>query len=125
MLAKLFWLWLGGGIGTICRYWLATKLYFRFQESVFPYGTLGVNLLGCFFIGLLVEILDKQGAPPHIRLFLITGLLGGFTTFSAFGLETLNLIKQGALPAAFIYMMASVGLGLLAVWGGVQLAKPA
>ena len=88
----------------------------------FPLGTFLVNILGCFLIGVLSTVFDKQ--PPvanEIRLFFIVGILGGFTTFSSFGLETLNLLKKGSLFLAVSYLFASLLLGLFSVWMGMKL----
>lgn len=122
MIIKLLLLFLGGGIGTLGRYGLATVLNAQ-ATSTFPLGTLTVNVLGCLFIGLLDALLNQFHWGTEARLFLITGLLGGFTTFSTFGRETVFLAEQNHLWLAVVYIMLSVGLGLLAVVLGSQSGK--
>ena len=105
----------------MARY-LAGHLAQRLFGTSFPWGTLAVNISGCFLIGLACGLLQTEEASPP-RLFIIVGVLGGFTTFSAFGYETMDLLKEnGAGPAA-----ANVGLqiaaGLSAVWLGQALSK--
>lgn len=113
---------LGGGLGSICRYLLGSALLQASGQGRFPLGTLAVNVIGCLLAGLLAglvqrhELLDAQA-----RLFLFTGLLGGFTTFSAFGLETVQLLRQGQTATAALYAGASLACGLAAVWGGIKL----
>lgn len=119
---SLLWLWLGGGLGTLGRYLLSTHLHHWFGAH-FPFGTLGVNLLGCLLIGVLAEVCTKTSVHPDIRLCLITGVLGGFTTFSAFGLDAIDLLKQGAMASALAYIGSSVLLGIIAVWCGEWLVK--
>jgi CrcB protein len=105
---------LGGFAGSVARYGISI-LGTRFGSS-FPAGTLAVNLLGCLAVGGLLPFLEA--IPERGRLFLVTGFLGGFTTFSAFGLETQALVQRGQAGLAAAYVAASVGLGLGAVWLG-------
>jgi len=92
--------------------------------SVFPWGTLAVNAAGCFLIGVLATLADvRGGVAPGVRLFLVAGLLGGFTTFSTFGLETWRLVEDGRWPLAAANAVGSVALGLVAVIVGVVLAR--
>jgi len=114
---------LGGGIGAVMRYRMGLWLLPAAENARFPLGTLLVNLLGCFAVGLLwawAEHLDAWS--EEIRLALIIGLLGGFTTFSAFGLETVMMLKREALGMAAVYVVSSLILGGLAVWAGLALA---
>ena len=106
------WIAVAGGAGSLCRYvvWRAVTQ----PESAFPAGTLAVNILGCFCIGLLAKMVNHD----VLRLALITGFLGGFTTFSAFGLETLHLLRNGLIPTAVLYISASNIGGVLAAWAG-------
>jgi CrcB protein len=92
---RLLALALAGAIGTLARYWL-TGLVHRFGKETFPLGTLVVNLLGCFLIGIVMYLVrEHESLTPEMRVVLIVGLLGGFTTFSAFGYETLELLRGG------------------------------
>lgn len=113
---------LGGAIGAISRYCLGniiTKIY----GSIFPYGTFCINIIGCFLMGLLMTVIvDKGMLSPGWRLFLCVGVLGGFTTFSSFGYETLTLLQEGNLLYSILYAGGSVFLGVLAAFMGVMLA---
>jgi fluoride exporter len=109
---SMLWVFAAGGAGSLCRYllWMALTQ----PESRFPSGTLAVNLAGCFAIGFAGSLIGN----PDLRLAVITGFLGGFTTFSAFSLETLTLWRNGAAAAAVIYVLASNLGGLAAAWAG-------
>ncbi len=120
---KVAMIGLAGLAGTLCRYWLAGALGRRYGES-FPFGTLVVNVLGCFVIGALFFLFEERGtASETARAALMVGLLGGFTTFSSYGLQTFALLREGALAHAALYVVASNLLGLLTVWGGYALAR--
>jgi len=103
----------GGFLGAAARYGLGMAL--KPWTSSFPWHTLTINILGCFLIGLLTPLVGPQ--RPSWFIFVIPGILGGFTTFSAFGYETLKLAEAGRGVLAGVYVVASVGLGLAAVWG--------
>jgi CrcB protein len=110
---------LGGALGSVARYKLAGLILLQTPVWRFPLGTFVVNVLGCIVIGILAGLAIKYEAlQGDARLFLFTGVLGGFTTFSAFGLETFHLIRRGELAIAFGYVLASVAIGLLAVAAG-------
>lgn len=113
----------GGFAGAISRYLFGTFVQGVSRTNTFPYGTLTVNLVGCLLIGFLMglPVLHKS-LDAEVRLVLVTGFLGGFTTFSAFGHETIQLMQQGAGFRAAIYLLASVALGLAAVYGGRMIA---
>jgi fluoride exporter len=114
---------LGGFIGSILRYGL-TGLTQRWTDSEFPFGTLAVNLVGCFLIGILWSLVEyRQWLHPELRIFLTVGILGGFTTFSAFGYETFVLIRDGQYPWALANVAANVIFGIAAVIVGWTLAK--
>ena len=99
---------LGGGTGAICRYGLG-QLVGRWLGTGFPYATLIVNLLGALLIGAIVELLAlKMSLPPQLRFLLVTGFLGGFTTFSAFSLETALMLQRGDYLQAAVYCLVSV-----------------
>lgn len=114
---------LGGALGAVSRYLLSTWIYNR-NLQVLPYGTLVVNVLGCFLLGVFNTLaVEINVISPHIRMMISIGLLGSFTTFSTFSLETFNIIKENNLPVAFINIGLSVFLGLLAIWMGTVLAN--
>lgn len=112
----------GSFIGGVLRY-LLSRFIQTGISSAFPYGTLWVNLIGCLFIGIVFGWAEKTNMPEEWKLFLATGLLGGFTTFSAFSLETVNLFRNGQLWHAAIYITASLLLGLLATFAGLSLVR--
>jgi CrcB protein len=122
VLARLLLVGAGGFVGAALRYAVAL-LVLRSLPATFPYGTLVVNVTGCFAIGLLAASFDQRAAGLAPRLFWTTGVLGGYTTFSAFGYETLALLRQGDLAAAWLNAGGQVALGLLAVWAGLSLAR--
>jgi CrcB protein len=108
----------GGAIGALLRY-AAVQLAAAVHPHPFPIGTLVVNVAGSFTIGLLMaryQLLDSESA----RLFWVTGVLGGFTTFSAFSWDALQLLQRGAFAHAALYALASVGLSLVAVYAGYK-----
>ena len=110
---------LGGAAGSMLRYWLGGLVQERLGTAAFPMGTLAVNVAGCLAIGVLAFLIDSRGgASPEARALLLVGVLGGFTTFSAFGNETLNLIRDGEAALAGTNVVANVALGLVAVWLG-------
>lgn len=115
---------LGGAIGASLRY-LSGIAILRIAGASFPYGTLFVNVVGSFIMGLVIAWLAKRtgGASEELRLFLATGLLGGFTTFSAFSLDFANMWQRGDTTAAFTYVLASVFISILAVFAGLWLAR--
>lgn len=113
----------GGFLGSIARYGLAGLIH-RYAGASFPWGTLAVNVLGCFVIGAVLHlVLDRSALGPDARLFVAVGILGGFTTFSAFGWETLELLRNGQLGAALLNVAGNVVLGLGAVWLGRETLK--
>jgi len=113
------WLFLGGGLGAALRFAMALWVDGRLP-SAFPWGTLAVNGLGCLGIGILATLADEaELISPAGRLFLVSGLLGGFTTFSTFGMETWQLIEARSLGLAIGYAFFSVVLGMLGVVAGV------
>lgn len=114
---------IGGGIGSIFRY-LTTVVVSKYFQSNFTLATLLVNILGCLLIGLLIGFFDKQEIINHdIRLLLITGFCGGFTTFSAFASENFHLFQSGNSLAAYLNIGLSVFVGLFAVWLGINITK--
>jgi len=123
LVARIFSIGLAGFAGTLLRYWLSGVIAKRYGET-FPYGTLVVNLIGCFVIGFLFYLFyDRALGSPLIRTTLFIGLLGGFTTFSSYGLQTFTLVRDGELFLALVNVLASNVIGLALVWVGYSLAK--
>jgi CrcB protein len=119
----LLFVGIGGGLGSILRYVIQIFVG-RHVPIVFPLGTFLVNFSGCFLIGMLYSLLARHtGLGPEWRLFLITGICGGYTTFSTFSYDGLILLKQGANLSFLIYMIGTVVLGLLATYAGAALFK--
>ena len=112
----------GSFIGGILRYLLSQFIQTKFL-STFPFGTLGVNIIGCFFIGLVFGLSERGTMSQELRLFLVTGLIGGFTTFSAFSNETVGLLHDGQLWQAFAYIALSIVVGLVATFTGIAIIK--
>lgn len=109
----------GGFLGAILRYKLGGLILHHAKGVVFPLSTFCINISGCFLIGVIGSLYVKEVLHNReIELLLITGLLGGFTTFSAFGLETIYLLKRGNLVHAALYVGLSVAIGILGVWLG-------
>lgn len=114
---------MGGAAGSVCRY-LFGAMALRTIGAAFPWNTLGVNIIGSLAIGFLAEaIIRGVSAPLDLRLLLITGFLGGFTTFSAFSLDVWLLYERGEVMSAALYVAASVVLSLLATGAGIALAR--
>ena len=115
---------LGGFVGAAGRYGLSSVTQRWAGSPYFPVGTLLVNVLGCLLIGVLAGVGEARGPfTPASRVFLIAGLLGGFTTFSAFGFETIELLRTEQVGAALLNIGLQLGLGLAAVWGGMALGR--
>jgi CrcB protein len=112
----------GSFIGGVLRYSLSQFIQTKFL-SAFPFGTLGVNILGCFTIGLVFALSERTNMSPEVRLFLATGICGGFTTFSAFSNETFSLMRDGQFLYASAYITTSVLFGVLATFFGYSLLK--
>jgi len=116
---NIFLVGIGGALGSISRYLLGTWVQSISRSLDFPFGTLAVNLIGCFVIGFLAELAEARGAfTPESRAFMFIGILGGFTTFSSFGNDTINLFRDGNIFNALANIGSSVILGLALVWLG-------
>ena len=113
---------LGGAFGAVMRY-LCVEAITRVWGSGFPMGTMIVNLLGSFAMGLALIWFLEKSADARVSVFLITGVLGGFTTFSAFSADTLMLVERGKMLAASGYVAGSVGLSLMAVFAGAWIMR--
>ena len=113
-------IFVGAGCGGVLRYWISNITY-GFLGRQFPYGTLIVNVSGCFLMGLLFVLLLERfnGVGPQLRSLLLIGLLGGYTTFSSFSIETLNLFENGAPLTGLANILLSITLCLAATWLGV------
>lgn len=113
----------GGALGSVLRF-AATSLSARLLGHGFPYGTIFVNVLGSLAMGMLIEALARHfSISQEVRVFLITGVLGGFTTFSAFSLDVVTLIERGAVGPAVAYVLATVAIGILALFTGLYLVR--
>lgn len=120
---KILLIGLAGLVGTLSRYWLAGVVARRYGET-FPTATLLVNLLGCFLAGLLFYLLQERfRVSDSVQAVMMVGLLGGFTTFSAYGLQTFTMLRDGAFALAALYLLLSNAVGLLLVWAGYSIAK--
>jgi CrcB protein len=122
-MSNLIYIGLGGFIGSVSRFLLAGMTQRLAGDAWFPLGTLVVNVLGCFVIGLLGGLVEHRDLlNAELRLFLLVGVLGGFTTFSTFGYETLTLLREAQFFAAVGSVFLHVVLGLAAVWMGYSLS---
>jgi CrcB protein len=119
MMKSLLLVGVGGMIGSVLRY--LTVISFR--NETFPYGTLVVNVVGSLVIGIVAGFITKNIISPELRLFFATGVCGGFTTFSAFSAESLELLNQHKYGIAFIYILISFTLGITAAFCGWMLTK--
>jgi CrcB protein len=116
---RLLLVLVGGALGAAARYLVSTWMARRFG-TVFPWGTITVNIVGSFLIGLIATLADEAGAVgPSVRVFLVVGMLGGFTTFSSFSLETLRLLEQGDALRAGLNVLGNLAISGAAVVLGV------
>ena len=120
---QVLWVALGGSLGSAFRF-LGQKWVASFITHQFPYGTLFVNIAGCFLIGIFYGIsVRHQFFTPDLRLLLMSGFCGGFTTFSAFTLESMGLLSEQKWILFLLYLAASVGFGLVATFSGYFIAR--
>jgi len=120
---KTIFIAIAGLVGTLLRYWLAGFVARQYGER-FPWGTLIVNLVGCFLAGALYHLDEERLLiSPTLRTVILIGLLGGFTTFSSYGLQTFTLLRDGQIGLATINVAVSNVLGLLMVWTGYVLSR--
>ncbi len=113
---------LGSCLGGISRYFLSQLIQNKFL-STYPFGTMAVNIIGCFLIGIIFGLSERGNFTMLWRLFLVTGFLGGFTTFSSFSNETIALLRDGQIWHAFSYIIFSVAISLAATFSGISLIK--
>src|SRR6476620_11145888 len=112
-----------GLIGTLLRYWLSGLVARQYGET-FPWGTMAVNLVGCFLAGAVFYVTEERFLiSPTIRTIILIGFLGGFTTFSSYGLQTFTLLRDGEFGLATLNMAASNVFGLMMVWAGYASAR--
>ena len=121
-MTKIIYIAAGGAIGTVLRYSISGLTY-RFFSGVFPWGTLAVNLTGSLIIGLLWGFFEIENISSNVRNFIFIGILGGFTTFSTFALESLNLFRDGEVKLALTNILASNILGIVLVFLGFIIAR--
>ncbi len=120
---KYLFIGLGGFLGSIARFGLASFVQNR-TERLFPYGTMAVNIIGCFIIGLLMTLFQERIViGQNVRLFLIIGILGGFTTFSSLSYDTFALMKSGNLVSAGLNAGGSLFGCLIATWAGFYIGE--
>jgi CrcB protein len=113
----------GAGLGGLARYVAGTWIMAKYGGR-FPLGTFVINITGAFLIGVLMTLLTERFHPhPHWRLFLVVGILGGYTTFSSFEYETFQAVRDGERWLGLLYLMGSVALGYAGVWLGTLLAS--
>lgn len=115
----------GGAIGASLRFIVGRFCEVMWQSTKFPVATLFVNLVGCVLIGAMAGATLRDCTSPLLRVFIVTGILGGFTTFSAFGLETITLLKGGHVATSLLYIFVSVVGGCAGVLLGLLLTEPA
>lgn len=114
---------MGGGAGAVIRYWMSGAVQ-RVSDSVFPVGTMTVNILGCLLIGFLMSFFEERfQVDPVLRLFLTVGFLGGLTTYSTFSFETVALLKDGQMLYGFLNILITTSVCLLSVWIGSIIGK--
>lgn len=122
-MGRLFLIGFAGFIGTLGRYWLSGLVARRYGET-FPSGTLAVNLIGCFLVGILFCLLQERFLVNQtVRTIIMIGFLGGFTTFSSFGLQTFTLLQNGQFGLAALNVSLSNLIGLILVWAGYSIGK--
>ncbi|MBX9772202.1 MAG: fluoride efflux transporter CrcB [Candidatus Obscuribacterales bacterium] len=119
-----FLVFIGAGLGGVLRYWMSPAVQRLANGSAFPFGTFAVNMLGCLLIGFLGQLAETKGVfQGDTRAFVFIGIIGGYTTFSSFGFETFQLIRDGQIFLALANAAGQVVLGLFLIWVGWVLAR--
>ncbi|MEW6535660.1 MAG: fluoride efflux transporter CrcB [Candidatus Auribacterota bacterium] len=108
----------GGAIGAVTRFWISELIYQHFN-TIFPFGTLSVNLIGCYLIGFLWNIFGNFAVPEYIKMFMSVGILGALTTFSSYAIGTVNLLRDGEYLYAVLNILINNGLCILLVVLGI------
>lgn len=121
MMERLFYVGLAGAVGSVLRFLIAG--WVQRSSAAFPVGTFAVNVLGCLVMGFLAERLTPEAVHPNLRAAVLVGLLGGFTTFSAFSWETWKLFELGRVGSGLLNVLLNVTCCVLGVWCGVRLAR--
>ena len=122
MMYRVLLIGIGGALGSVMRFGVSGLTY-RVTGGTFPAGTMAVNLIGAFAAGFLWELVERAVIPSHMRSFIFVGILGGFTTFSTFGLESFNLLRDGEIKIALYNMVLSNVLCIVLVFAGFAAAK--
>ena len=123
MMRNILLVGFGGGLGSVARF-LCQKYLYAWYPHPFPFGTFAVNIMGCFLIGLFYGLAERGNIlTPEWRLFLTTGICGGYTTFSSFAYENMNLLKSGDFLYLGLYIAGSVILGITATFCGILILK--
>ncbi len=122
MLTNVLWIIVWGGIGSACRYLLSTMATKWFGSGL-AWGTLGVNLIGCFLIGLAYSLIERHLLPPSSRVIFMTGFVGGLTTFSAYALDSVNYFRNAEFVAGFLNLAVNNFGGLLLVLVGIWVGR--
>lgn len=123
MIKTIFLVGIGGGIGSVFRY-LTSVFVTKYFQTTFPLATFAVNIIGCLIIGIFLGLFERQQLTnPDLKFLFIIGFCGGYTTFSTFASENINLFQTGNSLTAFLYISTSVIISLFAVWIGFSLTK--
>jgi len=117
---NLIWVFVGGGSGSLCRYGIA-KLMANYKMD-FPLATFIANVISCIILGYLIGLTMKDGLSENMKLLLLTGFCGGFSTFSTFSAESFQLLQNGNTGTAILYIGASLSVCLVCIWLGLKLA---